>query len=84
MADADRDPRRAAAASVSPRDRLPRGRAFVLQLSADSDPPRGRLAGRLVHLESGDAIRFDGLDHLLRLLARAGDCPAGSGPTEDS
>jgi len=63
MADAERDARGAHAA-------LPRERAFVLQLTADSDPPRAHLAGRLVHIESGDATRFDDLEQLLGLLGR--------------
>jgi hypothetical protein len=58
---------------------LPRGRAFVVQLSADADPRQGRLSGRLVHLESGDASRFHDLEHLLRLLAR-GPAPSGAAP----
>ena len=60
---------------------LPPERAFVVQLGATADPARGKISGRLVHMTSGNAMRFEGVEQLLELLARfTGDAetpPAG-------
>jgi hypothetical protein len=43
-------------------------RAFVVQLKADCDPPK-TLSGRVEHVHSGDSIRFESLEQLVKFLA---------------
>lgn len=49
---------------------LPAERAFVVQLHAEADLARGRMAGRAVHVVSGQATHFDSLEHLLTFIDR--------------
>jgi hypothetical protein len=49
---------------------LPADRAFVVQLYAEADVARGRLAGRIEHVVSGQAMHFDGLEDLLAFIER--------------
>ena len=50
--------------------KLPNLRVFVIQLSADADPGRGRLAGRLEHVESGRSGRFVSGEEMNEFFAR--------------
>jgi hypothetical protein len=67
------------AASRAP---LPAGLAFVVQLRADADLPRGRVQGRVEHVISGTAARFESLDQLLGFRCEAGTGTV-SGPAPD-
>jgi hypothetical protein len=61
------------------RPTLPGARAFVVLLSADCDPARDDLRGRVEHVRSGHSVHFESLDELLRFVARitaADDEPA--------
>ena len=49
---------------------LPAQRAFLVQVLADVDVARGRLAGRAEHVMSGQAAHFDSPDELLAFIAR--------------
>ena len=49
---------------------LPMRRAFVVQLHAEADVAHGRLSGRVEHVLSGQAARFQNLDELLAFLSR--------------
>lgn len=49
---------------------LPAEKAFVLQLSRDTDPALQTCAGRLEHLASGRRVRFDTLADLQAALRR--------------
>jgi hypothetical protein len=44
-------------------------RAFVIQLSADTDVEAGRVAGRVEHVVSGQATHFPSLEALLAFIA---------------
>ena len=45
-------------------------RAFVVQLEADGSGPGRSLAGRVEHLESGEARRFASIEDLSAFMAR--------------
>ena len=45
-------------------------RAFVVQLRAETDIGAGRVIGRVEHVVSGEATRFQSVDQLLGFLAR--------------
>lgn len=49
---------------------LPRNRAFVVQLSAQSAGTPDSFRGRVEHVESGQATHFDALEDLLAFVAR--------------
>jgi hypothetical protein len=49
---------------------LPANRAFVVQLHVEADVARGRVAGRVVHVVSGQATHFDSLEALLTFIDR--------------
>jgi hypothetical protein len=49
---------------------LPAERAFVVQLSVGVDVARGRIAGRVEHVVSGQATHFDTLQDLLTFIER--------------
>ena len=49
---------------------LPAERAFVVQLHVETDVVRGRFAGRVEHVVSGQAGHFDTLEGLLPLINR--------------
>jgi hypothetical protein len=51
-------------------DLHPHGRVFVIQLSADADPKRGHLVGRLEHVDSGQSIRFTSNQEMNEFFAR--------------
>ena len=50
--------------------RLPSNRAFVVQLSVESDPDHDLYLGRVEHVGSGERLRFGSLQELLEFLAR--------------
>jgi len=66
-------------ASRPTRAPLPPEWAFVIQLSGVTDLERGRMEGRVEHIVSGEATRFDSLDALVDFLARVlpANQPAG-------
>ena len=45
-------------------------RAFVVQFRAELDVARGRCAGRVEHVVSGQATHFHSLEELLAFMAR--------------
>ena len=45
-------------------------RAFVVHFRVNSDVARGRLAGRVEHVVSGQATHFSSLEELLAFIAR--------------
>ena len=49
---------------------LPAERAFVVQLHVEADMARGRVAGRVVHVVSGQTAHFDTLQELLTIIDR--------------
>jgi hypothetical protein len=49
-------------------------RAFVVQFDTDTDPARGRLAGRVEHVVSGQAAPFHSLEALLAFVAQLLSC----------
>jgi hypothetical protein len=49
-------------------------RAFVVQFDTDTDPARGRLAGRVEHVVSGQAAPFHSLEGLLAFVAQVLSC----------
>jgi hypothetical protein len=49
---------------------LPAERAFVVQLHVEANVARGRVAGRVVHVVSGQTTHFDTLDDLLTFIDR--------------
>jgi hypothetical protein len=49
---------------------LPAQRAFVVQFSAQTQVDLGRFAGRIEHVVSGHARRFETLDELLACLVQ--------------
>jgi hypothetical protein len=52
------------------RSTLPVERAFVLQFRAKADIEQGPFTGRVEHVLSGQAARFDSLEELLGFLGR--------------
>ena len=44
--------------------------AFVVQFRTETDMGRGRCAGRVEHVVSGQATHFDSLEELLAFMAR--------------
>jgi hypothetical protein len=49
---------------------LPAKRAFVVQLHADAQVEQGHWQGRVEHLVSYQATRFESLDELLAFIVR--------------
>ena len=49
---------------------LPTQRAFLVQVLAEADVAQGRLAGRVEHVMSGQAIHFASPEELLAFMAR--------------
>jgi hypothetical protein len=49
---------------------LPTQRAFLVQVHAEADVAQGRLAGRVEHVVSGQAIHFASPEELLAFMAR--------------
>jgi len=49
---------------------LPIRRAFVVQLHAETDLAQGLIRGRVEHVVSGQAARFQTLEELLAFLSR--------------
>jgi hypothetical protein len=49
---------------------LPARRVFVVQLHAEADVAQGRIMGRVEHVVSGRATRFQTLDELLKFFTR--------------
>lgn len=49
---------------------LPAQRAFLVQVHAETDVGQGRLAGRVEHVVSGQAIHFASPEELLVFMAR--------------
>lgn len=47
---------------------LPASRAFVVQLSGDTQPRRGRVRGRAEHIESGRSQQFGTLEELMAFV----------------
>ena len=45
-------------------------RAFVVQFRAETEVERGRCAGRVEHVVSGQATHFTSLEELLAFMAR--------------
>jgi len=70
-------------APASDRPLWPKERAFVLQLSADSEPGRGKLVGRLEHVNSGRVGRFDSAEGLLAALEHALASTTSEPPASD-
>lgn len=62
---------------------LPRQRAFVLQLASDVDPATG-LRGRVVHIASGGAARFEDVTDLLRFVEASVTAAENAEPTNDT
>jgi hypothetical protein len=57
-------------------------RAFVVQLTENTDVTRGQWAGRVEHVTSGQATRFQSLDELLAFVERVLATPAKQPPGE--
>jgi hypothetical protein len=49
---------------------LPIDRAFVVQLHAEADIAKGRFIGKVEHIVSYQATRFDSLESLVTFMAR--------------
>ena len=49
---------------------LPAQRAFLVQVHAETEAAPGRLAGRVEHVVSGQAIHFASPEELLAFMAR--------------
>jgi len=49
---------------------LPTNRAFVVQFRAETELERGRWAGRVEHVVSGQATHFASLEELVAFMAR--------------
>jgi hypothetical protein len=49
---------------------LPVSRAFVVQLHAEADIAKGRFTGKVEHIVSYQATRFDSLEALVTFMAR--------------
>jgi hypothetical protein len=63
---------------------LPAERAFVVQLYAEVDVARGRIAGRVEHVVSGQAGHFDTLEDLLTFIERVLTSLCADPPEESS
>jgi len=63
---------------------LPPDRAFVVQLRAQGDAGAEVFAGRVEHITSGAAERFDSAEGLIRFVRRvfAASTPGEAGPAE--
>ena len=48
---------------------LPSNRAFVVQFRVTAEEPSDDCAGRVEHLVSGQAARFDSWDHLQEFIS---------------
>jgi hypothetical protein len=48
---------------------LPAERAFVVQLRAQTDPGAHLFVGRIEHMTSGEATRFDSAESMLAFIA---------------
>ena len=59
---------------------LPRRRAFVLQLAVDAVPGSGALRGRVVHIDSSEAVTFENAGELYTFLRSALE-PTGTFPS---
>jgi len=74
--DRQRKGQRGLAASAEDRQALSPERAFVVQFRAGTQVDQGPFAGRVEHVRSGQAVRFESREELLafiaRLLARRG------------
>jgi len=59
---------------------LPVGRAFLVQLASDCDPGGDGVRGRVEHVRTGEAARFQSLPELLTfmlgVLKQTGNTPA--------
>ena len=53
-----------------PAPELPSERAFVLQLTRETDPLLETFSGRLEHLSTGRRVRFEVLEDFLTALKR--------------
>jgi hypothetical protein len=70
---------------ISQHDRpLPADRAFVVQLHVEADVRRGRVIGRAVHVVSGQATHFDGVEALLNFIDQVLMRLPAEPPTEPS
>jgi hypothetical protein len=61
---------------------LPAERAFVVQLYVEVDVARGRIAGRVEHVVSGQAAHFNRLEDLLAFIERMLASLSGEPPRE--
>jgi len=61
---------------------LPPHRAFVVQLSENADVEHGQWVGRVEHVTSGQATRFQSLEELLAFVARVLAALAKQAPNE--
>ena len=52
------------------RPSLPAKRAFVVQIHADAQVEQGQWQGRVEHLVSYQAVRFESLEELLTFIAK--------------
>ena len=57
-------------------------RAFVVQLTENTDVERGQWAGRVEHVTSGQATRFQSVEELLAFVGRVLAAPAKQRPGE--
>jgi hypothetical protein len=73
----ERDRRRARGAAPGDWPALSPERAFVVQFRAGTRMPEGRCAGRVEHVRSGEAARFESRDQLLAFIARLLDARQG-------
>ena len=48
---------------------LPSRRAFLVRYTDEADPPRGRVSGRVEHVESGASLRFSSQEELNQFIA---------------
>jgi len=58
------------AQDAQPGPELPSDKAFVLQLTRDTDPRLQTFSGRVEHLSSGRRLRFEALADFLAALRR--------------
>ena len=58
---------------------LPSNRAFVVQLRWDADVEHGDVRGRIEHLNSMQATRFESVEELVAFIARV----VAALPTDD-
>jgi hypothetical protein len=69
--------------AVGPNPPLTPQRAFVVQFLADTDPEAGRVAGRVEHVVSRQAVHFASLEALLTFIARVLREVRGAAPDQD-